>query len=71
MKRMFYIFLAVVACSCLVQAQDAGTQVALADSLYAKFDTQGALNAYLQVLRCRFQQLRSQLENIQILQRYR
>lgn len=50
MKRMFYIFLAVVACSCLVQAQDAGTQVALADSLYAKFDTQGTLNAYLQVL---------------------
>jgi tetratricopeptide (TPR) repeat protein len=47
---MFYIFLTVVAWSCLALAQGAGAQLALADSLYAKFDTQGALNAYLQAM---------------------
>lgn len=51
MKRMFCIFLVVVAWSCAALAQDTRTQLALADSLYAKFDSQGALTAYLQALK--------------------
>jgi len=52
MKSMIYIFLLVVACSCAVYAQtEAGVQLALADSLYAKFETEAALNSYLQALK--------------------
>ncbi len=52
MKSMFYIFLVVVAWSCFVQAQtEAGAQITLGDSLYAKFDNQAALNAYLQAIK--------------------
>jgi tetratricopeptide (TPR) repeat protein len=52
MKSMFYIFLVVVAWSCVIYAQtEVEIQIALADSLYAKFETEAALNSYLQALK--------------------
>ena len=52
MKIMINVFFILVACSCIVYAQsEAGMQIALADSLYAKFENEAALNSYLQALK--------------------
>ena len=52
MKIMINVFFVLIACSCVVYAQsEAGMQIALADSLYAKFENEAALNSYLQALK--------------------
>jgi len=52
MKRMFYILLTLVAWVYTGNAQTgAAEQLAIADSLYARYENQPALDAYLQVLK--------------------
>jgi len=51
MKSTIGAFLILVVCTCLVYAQtEVGAQIALGDSMYAKFDNAAALTAYLQAI---------------------